>query len=195
MPEFSCGALVLAAGSSSRLGQPKQLVELDGESLLHRTARFALETDCDPVWIALGHKADEMQKTLLDLPVRTIVNPEWKSGMGSSLAFGVKSIVVEGSAPANLLLLVCDQLEVSADVLRALIRLHRLENRELTASQYGGKLGVPALFSARFYPELQAITGDKGARSILETYRIEAGCLDFPSGEKDLDTQDQMPKR
>lgn len=191
--QFSCPALILAAGSSSRLGHPKQLVEIEGEPLVGRTARFAVEAGCHPVCVVLGYQATLIRTALRDLPVQIAVNPNWESGMGSSLAYGVEAILAQRAQPSNLLLLVCDQWKLSADFLRSLIQLYNSERRTLTGSEYAGRIGVPAVFSSQFFPELLTLSGDRGARSILERHRDEAGRLIFPDGDKDLDTSEQLP--
>jgi len=190
MPELAC--VILAAGGSARLGQPKQLVKIDGETLLRRTARLAAEAVCDPIVVVLGSEAERMRAEVFEYDTVIVTNSDWSSGMGSSLRSGVEAVAGLDPQPANVLLLVCDQLALSADVLRRLIERHR--PGAITASRYGGRPGVPAIFSAAFYPELMAVTGDRGARGILERHASAVTCVDFPEGEADLDTREQLDR-
>jgi len=196
MPDSSCGAVVLAAGSSSRLGEPKQLVQIGGGSLLRRTVRMAKEAGCDPVVVVLGFEAERMRGELDGLRATAIVNAGWREGMGSSLRCGVAALMDLEPRPANILLLVCDQVALSSDFLSKLLRVHGSVDGSggagITAARYAGRLGVPAIFSSALFPELMAIEGDRGAGGILEENASRVTAVDFPGGELDLDTPEQL---
>ena len=192
MPDSSCAAVVLAAGASSRLGQPKQLVQIDGESLLRRTARMAGEAGCDPVAAVLGFEAERMRHELDGLGAVPVVNGDWRSGMGSSLRCGVAALLQLDPCPRNILLLVCDQVALSVEILRELLLVHASGEKAITASRYAGRCGVPAIFSSVFFPQLLAVSGDRGAREILERHAGQLARVDFPQGELDLDTPEQL---
>lgn len=196
MSEMAC--VVLAAGGSVRLGQPKQLVKIDGETLLRRTARLAAEAGCDPIVVVLGAEAERTRAEVSELDTVIVTNSDWSSGMGSSLRCGVQAVARLDPQPRNVLLLVCDQLALSADVLKRLIERHRSGGTGsasgITASRYGGGPGVPAIFSSAFYPELMGVTGDRGARGILERHASAVTCVDFPEGDADLDTKEQLDR-
>lgn len=183
------GAVVLAAGASQRLGQPKQLIQLGGESLLRRTARLAVEAGCAPVWVVLGYSADQMRPELRGLPVQLMTNAGWKQGMGSSLRAGISAAQVQADA---VLLLVCDQVRLSPEHLRTLLERHREGTAAITASEYGGRSGVPAIFSARLYAELLQIQGDHGAREVIERHPAETQTVSWPDGVVDLDSPEQL---
>ena len=183
-----CGAVVLAAGGSSRLGQPKQLVEWRGETLLARTARIALEAACSPVVVVLGCESGRMQHALAGLDVLTVVNAEWPSGMASSLRTGAAAWSESSPHGTDVLLLVCDQPQVEAEDLRRLLAVHTSQGRDVTASAYSGRLGVPAVFRRNLLDELMAITGDQGARAVIERHRQQAGILDLPTAAIDVDS-------
>src|ERR1035438_3469407 len=104
-----CASILLAAGSSSRLGKPKQLLHFDGETLLRRTARLAIEADCSPNIVVLGAFADELKPQLDGLDTKILVNENWAEGMGSSMALAVNWLLQQPTAPAAILILVCDQ--------------------------------------------------------------------------------------
>ena len=207
-------AVVLAAGSSSRLGTPKQLLRYRGETLLHRTVRLALSAGLDPVHVVLGCSAPVVGEALADLGSRvtTVINPHWQTGMGSSLARGIASlptvrepdagtetcrtadpeqtsVAVTRSTPGSALVLVTDQPLLSQAILAEISAAYRSAGAALVASRYAsGALGVPALFARRYFPELTRLTGDRGARALFTRYRDDLVTVAFPAGEFDIDT-------
>lgn len=184
-PALKTAAVVLAAGASRRLGHPKQLVVIEGESLLRRGARLALEAGCSPVVVVVGFEADRMAPELTGLPVDAVVNPNWSSGMGSSLACGVAAALRARPEMDALLLLVCDQPRLTAEHLRRLLDHHAGGSAAITASAYAGRAGVPAVFAAGLLPHLQTIEGDLGARNLI--LRVGAQTVDWPDGAADID--------
>lgn len=197
MSEIRCAAVVLAAGASTRLGQAKQLVEVDGESLLRRTARLALEAGCDPVFVVLGYEADRIRTELTGLAVETVANPEWQEGMGSSVRCGVAALGsrlahTTGPGLENLLLLVCDQPRLTAEHLQALLARHATGSAAITASQYAGKTGVPAVFAAELVPELLQCSGDRGARDLIRRNPARVQGVPWPEGAVDLDRPEDL---
>ncbi|MFZ0279512.1 MAG: nucleotidyltransferase family protein [Candidatus Sulfotelmatobacter sp.] len=194
MSEPSCAALILAAGASRRLGQPKQLVKINGEALLGRTVRLAAQAGCQPIVVVLGFEAHRMRSALDGFTAIAAVNEDWRAGMGSSMRFGVETVLHISPPPENILLLVCDQFRLSADVLRQLLRLRGLAKYPITAARYSGRFGVPAVFSSIFFPDLLDVSGDRGARGILERNAVRVGAVDFLEGELDLDTPDDLER-
>ena len=189
MSEGRIAAALLAAGESRRLGQPKQLIQLAGESLLRRSARLALEAGCSPVFVVLGFAAERMWPELEGLAVQVLTNPEWAEGMASSLRCGVEAAKVAGGE--GVLLLVCDQPRLSVGHLRMLLDRHHQPGSLLTASRYGDRVGVPAVFSAELFPELLDIKGDRGARQVIERHRDAVQIVDCPDGTLDVDSPEQ----
>jgi len=199
MPDFRCAAVLLAAGASTRLGQPKQLIHIDGESLLRRTARLALEAGCSPVHIVLGYEADTMRSELANMPVNIVVNQNWIEGMGASLRSGMQALRTAEPQPEGVLVLVCDQPRLTADHLRELLARQAdarhttaASHRAITASSYSGRYGVPAVFSARLFPALLASQGDRGARDLIRAHAAEVQGIPWPPGELDLDSPEDL---
>jgi CTP:molybdopterin cytidylyltransferase MocA len=173
--------VILAAGASRRLGHPKQLVVLDGETLLRRIARTALSGG-GPVTVVTGCRAADMGATLDGLPVTILENPAWEEGMASSIRAGVAALA---PGTSGVLLLLCDQPAVDAELLSRLQAAHRADPEAVVACGYGGTLGVPTLIPARHFSRLLALAGDEGARALLR----EGGAVavPFPAGEADVD--------
>jgi CTP:molybdopterin cytidylyltransferase MocA len=168
-------AVVLAAGASVRLGEPKQLVVIAGETLLERAVRTAREAGCAPVVVVLGAEAERMREQC-DLGGAVVaVNEAWEEGMASSIRVGVGAV---GGAD-GVLLMTCDQPAVTAEHLLAL-----MAEGQVTASSYAGRRGVPAYFPAASFPALMELTGDAGARELLRG----AATVELVGGELDVDT-------
>jgi molybdenum cofactor cytidylyltransferase len=191
-PEPDCAAIVLAAGASTRLGQPKQLLKTDGESLLHRTIRIATEAGCAPIFVVLGFESASMQQELRGLETKSVINPDWRSGMGSSLRYGINALTKEIPLPPKVLLLLCDQAKLSAEILFELMRMSVEAGSLITASSYAARLGVPAIFPKQLYPDLLKVEGDQGARSIIQHYLNQTTVVDFPDGAIDIDTPQDL---
>jgi molybdenum cofactor cytidylyltransferase len=184
-------AVVLAAGASQRLGRPKQLIPLEGESLVRRTARLALEVGCAPVVVVLGFEAERVGAALAGLHVATVVNAKWSSGMGSSLACGAVAARRARPEMDALLTLVCDQPRLTAEHLRRLLAFHASSgSAAITASAYSGRAGVPAVFSRSLFEELERIEGDRGARDLIA--RHEGHTVDWPGGAWDIDWPEDL---
>lgn len=171
-------AVILAAGTSARLGQPKQLVRLGKETLLDRAVRTAREAGCGTVLIVLGADADRIEAGAEALGEAIVVrNHCWREGMASSIRAAV-AILPPGTA--GVVLTVCDQPAVTAEHLGALMR----DPGRLTASRYAGRNGVPAYLPASFFGRLATLEGDAGARELLRN----ADSIELPGGELDVDT-------
>ena len=159
--------VILAAGASERLGRPKQLLRYRNETLIHRTARLAHAAGLAPLHVVVGYRGREVAGALGDLgaSVALVNNPDWSEGMGGSLARGISSLP---DAAGAALVLVTDQPHLSAAVLGAILERYRNDAAPLIACRYAsGALGVPALFARRFFPELAALSGDRGARALF----------------------------
>jgi molybdenum cofactor cytidylyltransferase len=176
-------AVILAAGSGRRMGGPKALLRLKRETLLHRTARVALEAGCHPVLAIVG----DWDPGLDDLLVQTLVNVGASEGMASSIRLGITTLPQESQA---VLILAVDQPSVDGFMLQRLLALAAMDAARPAACGYGDTLGVPAVFPRRYFAELSALTGDRGAKSILQ--REAAAVMPFPEGEADLDTPEDL---
>lgn len=196
MPDLSCAAILLAAGASTRLGQPKQLVRVGRESLLRRTVRLGLEAGASPLYVVLGFDADRMREELAGLPVETVLNPAWQEGMGSSVSAGAAALAGARPRPDAALLLVCDQPRLCAGHLKQLLALHAkhhlTERKAITASLYAHRAGVPAIFSSAFFEDLAACSGDHGARDLMRGHPAKVRGIPWPAGELDLDRPEDL---
>jgi molybdenum cofactor cytidylyltransferase len=188
------GAVVLAAGASTRMGTPKQLLQFDGQTLLRRAASVALEAGCRPVMVVTGANATASRKVLRGLDVREVENQQWESGMGSSIRVGVEALVTLNPRSAAVVLMVCDQPFVTRETVVGLVRSHRETTCSIIASRYGGSYGVPALFSRTHFAELMKLKGAGGAKTIIQTHLRKVHFVPFPEGKIDIDTSDDFAR-
>ena len=181
-------ALILAAGGSTRLGRPKQLLPFDGGTLLGHACRTALESGCDPVVVVIGSSAGLVRAALEPFPIEIVENPEWERGLGTSLKAGVRAVASRPGVAATLVML-CDQPLLTSAHLSALIESYVATGKPLVASAYAGSLGVPTLFDRSLFAELQAVEDGGGAKGLIARDSSRLASVAFAEGEVDVDTQ------
>lgn len=189
-------AIVLAAGASVRLGQPKQLLSLPGfanETLLDRALRLALQAGATPVFVVLGAHAEDIQRHAHLHSCTVLLNPEWQEGMASSLRVGIRAVMEKCFSASGALIMVCDQPALSAEHLRSLIAGHRNAPEIATASHYAGRYGVPVVLPRTMFAAVLRLTGDEGARTILQQAE-HVNAIDFIRGEWDIDRPEDLPR-
>lgn len=182
------GAVILAAGESSRLGQPKQLIQFRGKSLVRRIADAANKAGCSPVTVVIGSDSEEIARELKPTSASIVENENWRNGIGTSIRAGVQSLINCTPSLDAVVLLVCDQPMVDAKVIKQLIGAYGKRGKTLVASSYSDTLGVPALFSHSHFDELVALPDSDGAKSIILSKRERVVEFPFPQGEIDIDT-------
>lgn len=190
MSRETIGAVVLAAGGSSRLGRPKQLVLYRGETLVLRAARAARVAGCTPVIVVAGDEREQLTEELSPLDVQLCHHATWTRGIGSSIRAGVAHALALNQSLDALVLLVCDQPFVSAEIITTLLAARARTQKRAIACAYLGTVGVPALFDRTFFPALIALRDEQGAKQLLTAHPAEIACVDFPRGAIDIDTPD-----
>lgn len=176
--------LVLAAGGSQRLGQFKQLLRIGDETLLHRVCRQAQDI-CPQVTVVLGAESALMTEAIIDLPLARIINPDWSSGMASSLRAGILALPATADA---VLVLLCDQPAITEKHLQALVTHWQQQPDSIIAAAYAGIRGVPAIFPRARFPDLLSLSGDTGARALLNADALPVVGMDMAEARYDLDT-------
>ena len=184
--------IILAAGSSSRLGQSKQLVEVDGVPLLLKSTLTALEANYTNMVVVLGANADQHKKKIAHLPVEIITNTEWKKGMGSSLKTGLEHVLKSRPETGAVLVMVCDQPLLTSAHLAALRDVHKNTSSQIVASRYGNTIGVPAIFDRILFSEILKIKDAQGAKAIIESHTEFVNTIDWEAGHLDIDTPDDL---
>ena len=193
------GAVILAAGGSSRLGQPKQLFMFRGETLVRRAVRAAAEAGCEPILAIVGDSGEVIRRTLdirdsrLSSSTRqeTLVRPRvgeneaWRRGIGTSIRKGVEQLPTDVEAAV---LLTCDQPFLDGLIVRRLIAAHEESGKPIIASSYANTLGVPALFDRSCFEALLALPDDSGAKALIASRTDDVATVDFEAGAIDIDT-------
>ena len=190
----SLPAIVLAAGASRRLGEPKQLLTLEGETLLARTIRMALTAGANPVYVVIGAHSGQVSKAFENTEGIAVLNHRWMEGIASSIHAGLLAVNEDQPDSPGVLILACDQPRLSVAHLRNLIdAFSEQADPSIAASEYSGALGVPAAFPRRVFPYLFALQGDKGARTLLLRPPCPLIQVAFDGGEIDIDRpEDRM---
>jgi molybdenum cofactor cytidylyltransferase len=181
--------VVLAAGASTRLGRPKQLLELDGEPMLRHTVRHALASAADGVVVVLGNVDGSISTAVGDLGQRVVVNPDFATGQSTSLVAGIHAVDERAEA---VIVMLGDQPTVELALLNRLIERFDEARPAIIQPVYEGVPGNPVLFRRDLFPELLAVTGDQGAREIIRSRkhqidRIDAGQVMPPDVDTDED--------
>lgn len=181
--------VVLAAGGSSRLGRPKQLLPLGGEPLLAQTVKHALASRLGEVVLVLGHAAGEIAAAVGERGQRTVVNADYGRGQSTSMRAGLAALAPGAEAA---LFLLGDQPRVGPAIIDALVAAFEETRGPIVVPLYGGEPGTPVLIARALFPELLAVEGDQGARGVVrahpaETVRVPVG--DGPP-PRDVDTEE-----
>lgn len=182
------GAVLLAAGDASRFGAPKQLLMLDGEPMVRRMAMTAVAAGLSPVMVVTGAYHEQVVASLRGLDVQMIEHADWSSGMGGSLAAGVRTIVEQAPSLPSVMLLLADQPSIGAPDLARMLQAHALRPDRILAARYGGHLGPPCLFPRFCFDELVALRGTHGARALLDKHAERVDAHDLPAAAFDIDT-------
>ena len=188
------GALILAAGESSRFGQPKQLLPFRGKTLLRTIINAACEAGCSPVVVVIGSNDEKIHPELAHAKVIEVRNANWQRGIGSSIRSGVQALIDHAPDVEAILLLVCDQPAVNARVIEDLIATHETTKKEIVASSYADTVGVPALFHRSLFERLLSLGDEAGAKSIILQNPERVAQFAFPEGAIDIDTWEDWEK-
>jgi molybdenum cofactor cytidylyltransferase len=188
MPEPArVGAVVLAAGSSTRMGRNKLLLELGGETLVRRAVRAALGAGADPVVVVLGHEEPRVRAELAGLDCIPVVNRDHAEGAGTSVRTGVRRLAAEGGVDA-LVVVLADMPFVTAEMIAALAERYRESRPPLVASHYGEVQAPPTLYDRALFDELLSIPGERCAKQVVRRHQHEAAVVSWPEGAlRDID--------
>ncbi len=183
--------ILLAAGASTRMKRPKQLLRVGEETLLGRVLKEAVDSDLDIVVLVLGHKADEIEKGLGVLPghpkVRVVKNRNYRNGISSSIITGLSAVE---ESHDHVMILLADLPHIDSNLINQLLQRYLDSRLPMAAIQVRDRRSHPVVFGRELYPELRALKGDVGARALFERYGHRV-CLVEPEGpydDRDIDT-------
>ena len=199
--------IILAAGNSSRLGRPKQLLPYQGKTLLTHIVTEALIASLSPVVVVTGAFQAEISDSLTaeindppqGQPIRTVYNPNWETGMASGIVAGLSNVISLHPDTEAVIIAVCDQPYISTLILRRLVEQHATSGKGIIACSYPGSeptghaiVGTPVLFGHTYFKELSALSGSEGARQLLKNHPDDLITIPFPKGNIDIDTEEDF---
>ena len=181
--------VILAAGNSSRLGRPKQLLPFRGKNLLQHVIDEAAAAGASPVVVVTGARAEEISASVDRAVAEVIHNEKWPEGKASGIVAGVRHVVSSYPHVERVILAVCDQPFVTAQLFSQLSDRQHRSGKTIVASAYADTLGTPVLLTRTHFDALLGLKEDEGARKILVLHPGEVAGFDFPLGHVDVDTQ------
>lgn len=182
------GLVILAAGASSRMGRPKQLLRYHGQFLIQHGVQTAMHSAAQPVVVVLGANAEQIQPVIAAHPIHVVINAEWSLGMSTSIRAGIATLNAIDPAADGVIIMTGDQPLITTAILNSLVEQSQATSHRIVASEYAGILGVPAFFHRSVFPELLALTGDVGARYIIQQHLNETLPYPNPNAQIDIDT-------
>lgn len=185
MHQLSISIIILAAGYSKRLGEPKQLLEINGQNLLSHAIRAATDVNAETViLVAREGLIDDQAQGKYSL----VINEDASLGMSSSIKAGLKFVYENAPGTDGVIIMVCDQPHVTTAVLLQLINEHVKTGKSIVAAKYANTYGTPVFFDKLYFSRLNELNGDSGAKKvILQNFR-DLAFIEFPLGEIDIDT-------
>jgi molybdenum cofactor cytidylyltransferase len=185
--------ILLAAGTSSRMGSNKLLFELNGESVLRGSVRRALAGGLSPLVVVLGHESDKTARELEGLPCEWALNPLYEQGINSSLKSGV--MAVQGFKVQAAMVMLADMPFVTAEMIAAMIARYRTTEAPLVISDYEGVNAPPMVYDRSLFMELLMMTGEGCGRQVVKRHRGEAEVLPWPAAAlADLDVPEDYAR-
>jgi molybdenum cofactor cytidylyltransferase len=182
-------AIILAAGASSRLGKPKQLLQWQNQFLLGHAIQNVRALLNERIIVVLGAHAESIQSAVDLDGITAIVNPIWQAGVASSIKVGVHALPASTKA---VLFLLCDQPLINPTHIQTLLNSWQNESSYIVASQYNHSVGVPAVFPAEFFGQLLELTGDQGAKRLLMKFDDRLLKIPLPEAGFDIDTSNDF---
>lgn len=182
------GVVILAAGSSRRLGRSKQLLQFRDKTLLQHMTDMIIPFEFSSSVLVLGAYADKIREATELASVSVVHNEHWSEGIASSIRLGVEASIKQNPSLDSILFLLSDQPYVTSGLIRKIINRHEQGNQRITACRYKQNIGVPAIFGKHFFQQLMELTGDVGAKKIMLRNRDQIDEVAFEKGLYDIDT-------
>jgi CTP:molybdopterin cytidylyltransferase MocA len=181
-------AVILAAGEARRYGSPKQLLSIDGVPMVRRIAGNVLAAGLSPVMVVVGSRAERVVDCLDQMAVHTVENAQWASGMGSSIASGVKALMMQAAPLQSVMVMLADQPAIRVVDLERMLARHAQSPDRILACQHEGRFSPPCIFPWSHAGELAALDGAKGAHVLLERHAALVDGFHLPAAFFDIDT-------
>ncbi len=181
------GIIILAAGNSSRMGEPKQMMMYKNKTFLQNIIGEAKNANLEPVICVTGYESDFISKSISGMGVSIVYNEHWSEGMGSGISAGIRQVMLSGVD--SVVLAVSDQPHVSSDLFRTMQALKDQSGKGIVACSYEDTLGTPVLFTEKYFIHLNSLQGEQGAKNIVKTNLPDVCPVEFDKGSIDIDTK------
>ena len=182
------GIIILAAGNSSRLGEPKQLLAFNDTNLLKNTVEAADLVPNSIVIVVTGSNRKLIEEQLDATQIKISYNPDWESGMSSSIVKGLNDLLLISPNIEKCIISVCDQPFISNSVFESLLEEYDNSGKGIVASAYAQTLGTPVLFDKKYFKEILELKGHEGAKKIINKFMDDTLAVPFEKGNIDIDT-------
>lgn len=193
MSSNKIGIIILAAGSSSRLGQAKQLLKFKEKTLLEISLHAAHGSMADQMVLVLGANLNQIQQEINLAPYEVVINNDWNSGMASSIQTGLRHLLHQQKFDA-VILMISDQPFIEPNTINSLINKYLNSKKGIITSTYQDTFGVPVLFDQKYFNELLELKSKEGAKKIIYKHLDDIEKVDFPKGAVDIDTPEDYAK-
>jgi molybdenum cofactor cytidylyltransferase len=181
--------ILLAAGESSRLGTPKQLLMYKGKNLMQHTIDMTLTPGMDTV-LVLGAFSDQILEQVNTFDTKIVENKEWNEGLSSSIRKGLEAVLISHPDTEAVIMVLCDQPFLSAEILKQILEKYNDTGLPIVHCHYGEASGPPTLFHRSMFPYLMELKGGQGAKKVVDRFPDQAAFIDFPQGSLDIDTME-----
>lgn len=191
---MNIGAIILAAGSSERMGRPKQLIPFRGQALILHSIHAALNSMAAPVLVVIGSNHPEIRKLYSELPVQSVINENWESGMGSSIKAGIKRLQEFDPETEGAIIMAADQPLITGDHINEFCRLLNKYDERIICARYNNILGIPTLFEVSLFQEILQIDNNHGAKGIIRDRHNDVRPVDLPVAAVDMDKPEDIQR-
>lgn len=190
---YKIAVIILAAGASTRLGKPKQLLPYKGKTLIRHAVQIALNAEFKPVIVVTGALHEPLLAELKDEDIEVVHNTDWQQGISASIRTGIEA--AEKHQADAVLMMLCDQPLITSDHLKALgSTFSSLEEGPIVATAYEHIAGVPVLFPKKLFNSLKALQGEQGARDLLKVNQNNLVTIPFTDAAVDIDTSEDLSR-
>lgn len=186
--------IILAAGRSSRLGSPKQLLPYHGKTLLQHSIDNAKEIGSNQVVVVLGSGKELIENKINSEGIMIVENSHWESGIASSIKIGINTLTKILPNIDAAIVMACDQPFADSKILKKLLLKQIESGKAIIGCSYDNTKGIPALFHSSLFPELISLQGDIGAKKLFEKYQDVTSFVPFTDGSIDIDTLEDYKK-
>jgi molybdenum cofactor cytidylyltransferase len=186
------GIIILAAGNSTRMGEPKQLMMYKNKTFLQHIIGEAKNANLEPLICVTGYQSDHITKSISVMNTDIVYNEDWSDGMGTGIAAGIKRLLL--SDVDSVILAVSDQPHISSELFLNMEKLKETSGKGIVACSYASTLGTPVLFGKRYFNDLKSLSGDEGAKKIVKMNIPDVCTIEFEKGNIDIDTKEDYEK-